>query len=146
MKEIAIEDCIELQNKFYKYCETAEQHELPMLVIVDIKLTDTIRNFIKSNKPENRSDMRAMFRVVLRLIGEDFSEYEEIEMEVINYGDKIGVVHKIVKDNITSYILIEDEIAKITHSQQYGTRYFAKSNLCPLDVTNLFSFTRKMEK
>ena len=67
-------------------------------------------------------------------------------METINYGDKIGVVHKIVKDNITSYILIEDEIAKITHSQQYGTRYFAKSNLCPLDVTNVFSFTRKIEK
>ena len=58
MKEITVQDCLELKNKFDQYCQTAEQHEFPMLAI------------------------RAMFRVVLKLIGQDFSEYIEKEGDV----------------------------------------------------------------
>lgn len=77
MKEITVADCLELKKKFQKYCETAEQHEFALLAMVNIKMDTTIAQIQAAQKVENQTDTRAMFRVVLRLIGEDFSEYEE---------------------------------------------------------------------
>ena|GEM_PF-3591123 len=77
MKEITVQDCLELKEKFTKYCDTAEQHQFPMLAMVNIKLDATLAHIEKVNKVENQKEARAMFRVVLKIIGEDFSEYLE---------------------------------------------------------------------
>lgn len=77
MKKITVADCLELKEKFQKYCETAEQHEFALLAMVNIKMDTTIAQIQAAQKVENQTDTRAMFRVVLRLIGEDFSEYDE---------------------------------------------------------------------
>lgn len=79
MKEITVQDCLELKNKFDQYCQTAEQHEFPMLAMVNIKMDVTIEKVKADGKVENQKDIRAMFRVVLKLIGQDFSEYIEKE-------------------------------------------------------------------
>lgn len=80
MKTITLDDCIELREKFLKYCNTAEQHEFALLAITNVKLDGTIER-IKSNGMISQKEARAMFRVCLGLIGEDCSEYQEDEQE-----------------------------------------------------------------
>ena len=77
MKTITIEDCKELQNKFDSYTDTAEQHEFPILLIVDLKLRHTIEQYEEAGCIDDQEQARAMFRVVLKIIGKDYSEYEE---------------------------------------------------------------------
>jgi len=77
MKEITIQNCEELYGKFSKYCETAEQHEFPILATVNLRLDATMEYIRKTNKMIDQKQARAMFRVVLKVIGEDCSEYEE---------------------------------------------------------------------
>lgn len=79
MKEITVQDCLELKNKFDQYCQTAEQHEFPLLAMVNIKMDATIEKVKADGRVENQKDIRAMLRVVLKLIGQDFSEYIEKE-------------------------------------------------------------------
>lgn len=79
MKHITVEDCRNLKKKFEKYCETAEQHEFVMLLITQFNMDETIKQIEKDGEVKNQKDVRAMFRVVLSLIGEDKSEYEEEE-------------------------------------------------------------------
>ena len=81
MKTITIEDCKELQNEFDSYMDNAEQHEFPILLIVDLKLRHTIEQYEDAGCIENQEEARTMFRVVLKVIGKDCSEYEE-ETEV----------------------------------------------------------------
>ena len=78
MKEITIEDVFELKEKFDKYLITAEQHEFVILTMIDLKLNNTIK-MIQSNNNEikDQKEARAMFRTILKVIGEDYSEYEE---------------------------------------------------------------------
>lgn len=78
-KNITIQDCEELVKKFIAYTETAEQHEFPILIIIQTKLYKTMREIHKTNEVPNQKEARAMFRVVLRAIGEDISEYKEEE-------------------------------------------------------------------
>ena len=82
MKEITLNDCYKLKEEFDKYTLFAEQHEFPLLFITDLRLTSTIDRLEKQGLRmhdvlPNQSEARAMFRVVKRIIGEDFSEYEE---------------------------------------------------------------------
>lgn len=77
MKEITVQDCVQLREKFLKYCDTAEQHQFPMLAMINVKLDSTLDVIQKENKVTNQKEARAMFRVVLKILGEDFSEYEE---------------------------------------------------------------------
>lgn len=77
MKEITVQDCVQLREKFLKYCDTAEQHQFPMLAMINVKLDSTLDVIQRENKVTNQKEARAMFRVVLKIIGEDFSEYEE---------------------------------------------------------------------
>lgn len=79
MKVITVDDCIKLQKKFNKYAETAEQHEFVLLAMIQFKLDPSIEKIIKDNKVENQKEARAMFRVVLKAIGEDYSDYLEDE-------------------------------------------------------------------
>ena len=77
MKTVMIEDCERLQNDFREYTKTAEQHELGMLGIVEIKLHETLERYRKAGKVTNQQEARTMCRVILRVIGKDYSEYEE---------------------------------------------------------------------
>ena len=77
MREITQQDCEELYGKFTQYCETAEQHEFPILATVNLRLDATMQFIRENNKMIDQKQARAMFRVVLKVIGEDYSEYEE---------------------------------------------------------------------
>lgn len=77
MKIITVQDCEELKQKFDKYCETAEQHEFLILAIINMKMDATMEHIRDAGEVTNQKDIRAMFRVVLRAIGEDPTEYEE---------------------------------------------------------------------
>lgn len=77
MKEITLQDCENLRNKFDQYLETAEQHEFIKLYMVDVKFTQTLNDYKKAGKVTDQRNANAMFRVVLKMIGEDASEYTE---------------------------------------------------------------------
>ena len=77
MKEITLFDCEELLSKFMQYTDTAEQHEFAMLAMVNMMLEGTMIKVRRDGEVKNQKDARAMFRVVLRIIREDFSEYAE---------------------------------------------------------------------
>lgn len=74
-KIITIEDCLNLQKQLKKYCDSAEQHEFPLLYITDTMLNRSLEEMQKTGKIENQNEARAMFRVVLTLMGLDYSEY-----------------------------------------------------------------------
>lgn len=69
---ITNEDVLNLQKEFKEYCEHAEQHELVKLTIVDFMLERNIKNL---NSIDNTA-RNAMFRVIYKLIGKDYSEYK----------------------------------------------------------------------
>lgn len=75
MAEITVQDCEALYDRFMKYTETAQQQELVRLLIVHEMLNGSKRR----NWDMPQKDRRAMFRVVLKTIGEDFAQYREEE-------------------------------------------------------------------
>ena len=77
MKQVTVEDCLELQKLFEKYCETAEQYELIKLILIQSRMDKYISRLQQICKIENQNDANAMFRVVLGAIGKDFSDYKE---------------------------------------------------------------------
>lgn len=77
MKTITIEDCEELYNGFIRYADNAEQYKFPTLIMVDLKLQHTIEKYKEAGCIEDQEEARAMFRVLLKIIGKDCSEYEE---------------------------------------------------------------------
>ena len=77
MKAITVQDCEDLKQKFDKYCETAEQHEFPILAIINMKMDATMEHIRDAGEVTDQKDIRAMFRVALRAIREDQTEYEE---------------------------------------------------------------------
>lgn len=76
-KEITINDCEKLYAKFRKYTETAEQHEFVLLALINKKLDISMKQIRDAGMVFNQKDIRAMFRVVLKAIGDDISEYKE---------------------------------------------------------------------
>lgn len=82
MKTITLEDCHELEKRFREYTKTAEQHEFAILLMLDMKLTQTLMNYESTGEVADQNSANAMFRVILRAIGEDYSEYME-EQEVL---------------------------------------------------------------
>lgn len=72
---ITKEDVIALREELLRYAETAEQHEFPKLALINFKLDYCIKVF--EHISDNDKEKNAMFRVVYRVIGKDFSEYEE---------------------------------------------------------------------
>lgn len=69
---ITNEDVLNLQKEFKEYCEHAEQHEFAKLTMVDFMLERNIQNL---NSIDNAA-RNAMFRVIYKLIGKDYSEYK----------------------------------------------------------------------
>ena len=80
MKIITREDCEYLKAKFNAYTENAEQHEFVRLITVDMMLEETWKDLDYQLK-NNQEDLRAMFRVILSLIGETETAKEYIEEE-----------------------------------------------------------------
>jgi len=78
-KVITVQDCEELYARFMKYTETAEQHEFPLLFAINTKLNRTMTKIRLTGEVGDQSEARAMFRVVLKTIGGDISEYKEEE-------------------------------------------------------------------
>ena len=78
MKTITIEDCRNLKNKFELYCETAEQYEFVLLVILQTKLDKTLETIEKDGEIKDQKEIRAMFRTILRIIGENVDDYVEV--------------------------------------------------------------------
>lgn len=78
MADITVNDCEKLYAQFTAYTETAEQHEFALLAMVNIMLDATIAQIRACGEVTNQKDTRAMFRVVLRVIGEDYSKYMEV--------------------------------------------------------------------
>lgn len=76
-KVITVQDCDELYAKFKKYTETAEQHEFVILAMINKMLDMTMIQIHAFNAVPDQKEARAMFRVVLKAIGQDASEYEE---------------------------------------------------------------------
>ena len=75
MHQITKADCEQLYQKFVKYTETAEQHEFALLAMVNMMLdASKLRDW---NMPQE--EIRSMFWVVLKIIGEDCSAYERAD-------------------------------------------------------------------
>jgi hypothetical protein len=73
MKKVTTQKLGKLIDKFYKYTETAEQHEFVLLFQVDMRIQKTnIEEIVK-----NQKEARAMYRVIASTIGEDYSNYKE---------------------------------------------------------------------
>ena len=65
-KQITLSDCQELYNKFLTYTETAEQHEFPILLKLQLMMEASLKKW------ENEVDQKeaaAMFRVIKKCIG-----------------------------------------------------------------------------
>lgn len=78
MADITVNDCEKLYAQFTAYTETAEQHEFALLAMVNIMLDSTMARIRVCGEVRNQKDARAMFRVVLKVIGKDYSEYMEV--------------------------------------------------------------------
>jgi hypothetical protein len=76
--EITVGDCENLYQRFKKYTETAEQHEFVVLAMVNVMLDSTMARIRSTGEVWDQKDARAMFRVVMSVIGEDASMYEEV--------------------------------------------------------------------
>lgn len=72
---ITKEDVLALREELLQYAEKAEQHEFPKILLVHLKMNQSIEKFDKLTT----KDLNAMFRVVYGIIGKDFSEYKEEE-------------------------------------------------------------------
>lgn len=72
---ITKEDVLRLREELLQYAGKVEQHEFPKILLVHLKLDQSIDQFDKLTT----EDLNAMFRVVYGIIGKDFSEYKEEE-------------------------------------------------------------------
>lgn len=90
MKTVTIEDCEKLLDDFHEYTNGAEQHEFAMLAMIDAELQLTLERYREAGEVTNQQDARAMFRVVSRVIGKDYSEYKEAKNEDQNNDHNHG--------------------------------------------------------
>ncbi len=67
-------------------------------------------------------------------------------MADLHLGDSVGYIGKAIKNGIEQWILTEDKITKIDQTKKYGERYHTKSKFYPLDVEDVDSNTKIMEK
>ena len=73
MEQVTEEMLNKLVEKFFKYTETAEQHEFVMLAMIHENINHTqISEIVK-----DQAEARAMYRVIASAIGEDYSMFKE---------------------------------------------------------------------
>ena len=70
---ITKEDVLKLREEFNEYADRAEQHEIPLLAFMNIKIDETIEHFSETSI----RDLNAMFRVIYGVIGKDKTDYLE---------------------------------------------------------------------
>ena len=75
MKHIEVNECYALYLKLQEYTETAEPYEFPLLALIDVNMQNTLEDY-EENGIDSQENANAMFRIVLKAIGEDYSEYE----------------------------------------------------------------------
>jgi len=73
MKHITRKDCEKLMIEFNKYCNTAEQHEFPLLFKIQTMMEYTLAHYDRTSQNE----LNTMFRVVNKVIGKkEIDNYE----------------------------------------------------------------------
>lgn len=72
-KNITKEDVIALREELLRYAENAEQHLFPLIFVLHEDLNGTINKF----EEMDLENLNAMYRVIYRIIGKDYSEYME---------------------------------------------------------------------
>ena len=77
MKTITVEDCRNLRERFMEFANKQEQHAFPFLAMTNLRIDTTLEAIEKDGEVKNQKDINAMFRVVLRVMGEDYSAYKE---------------------------------------------------------------------
>jgi len=70
---ITKEDAIQLRKEFLRYADNVEPHFYPLLIMLNIKLDQSIDRIDTMSVEEKN----AMFRTVYKVIGKDYSEYEK---------------------------------------------------------------------
>lgn len=65
----------ELRQELLQYAETAQPNEFPIICLLDLQLQKTSKA-IETISP---TEINAMYRVVYKLIGKDFSKYKDEE-------------------------------------------------------------------
>lgn len=65
----------ELRQELLQYAETAQPNEFPIICLLDLQLQKTS----KIIETLSTTEINAMYRVVYRLIGKDFSKYKNEE-------------------------------------------------------------------
>lgn len=63
---ITLKDCQDLYERFIKYTETAEQHEFPILIKLQLMMEHSLKLW---QDPINQEEAAAMFRVVEKVTG-----------------------------------------------------------------------------
>lgn len=76
MKEITLEDSKKLYDEFIDFCNQAQPnaHDYGLFIFLDMNMVKTIAHFEKYSQEE----LRSMFRTILRVMGRDYSMYEEV--------------------------------------------------------------------
>lgn len=77
--DITKEECEQLKERFYKYCNTAEQHEFIKLYKIDKAIQETWKDLDKILN--NTIELNTMFRVILKAIGASKEEIEKYSKE-----------------------------------------------------------------
>lgn len=72
-KNITKEDVIALREELLRYAENAELHLFPLIIVLYENLNGTINKF----EEMDLENLNAMYRVIYRIIGKDYSEYME---------------------------------------------------------------------
>lgn len=70
-KFITKEDCEKLLEEWDNYCEDIEQHQIQSAIAYRFKISRTINDIDAISQDE----LRAMFRITLYLMKEDYSDY-----------------------------------------------------------------------
>ena len=78
MPEITLEDCKELLAEYEEFCNRQEQHAFPALAAINLRIDATIELLEENIHAVTQKDLRAMFRVVLKIMGKDCSKYNEM--------------------------------------------------------------------
>lgn len=78
MPEIKVEDCKKLREEYMEFCNRQEQHAFPMLAVINVRIDVTIKALEEDANALPQKELRAMFRTILKIMGKDYSEYNEV--------------------------------------------------------------------
>lgn len=77
-RDITLDDCYKLQAEFKKYCESAEQHQFTLLLMMDVKMTDTI-NCLEHGIDIKQSELHSMFNVITKIMHKSIEDVLEVQ-------------------------------------------------------------------